>query len=93
MYLREIVPRDAADAMIESIANQAAPARFGRRNQQRYLMLSQILIHVEEADARLDQRISLFLVYFQNPIHPFQIEHYCATHGWAGAPVPEIAAG
>ncbi|MCY1457368.1 hypothetical protein D9M71_746640 [compost metagenome] len=60
-------------ATIHGVPNHASPARVRNVNPQLALLLLQITVHVEVADARFDNAKSLFLVDFNDAIQTLEV--------------------
>ncbi len=82
-----------ADAVLESIADDAPPPRRGGRDPQLPACGLQSIEQGEEADARLDQGVTELLVDLEHSIHPLQVEDDTAPEHRRGAAVGEIATG
>ena len=74
--------RRAAAATLERIAHGRAPARIGRVDPDIELVLLNVTIKVEIADAGLDHGVVNLVVDLEYPVHAFQIDDDAAReHG------------
>jgi|AutmiccommunBRH5_1029478.scaffolds.fasta_scaffold17335_1 transposase-like protein len=71
-----------AGAMLARVPHDAAPGGRCRIDPQFAADPLQVAIKLHVGNARLDQRISIFFVDFDDPVHPFQIEDKIS--GFAG---------
>src|SRR6185295_510519 len=77
-----ILKARVARAAIERVAHDAAPAGIGHVRPQANLLLLQVPIQIEVADAGLYQAEGLLLVHLEHAVHALQIEHHAAgVHG------------
>ncbi len=90
--IAERIRRPAA-AAVERVADHAAPARIGRIDPDVEPVLFDVIVEVEVAYARLDERIRVALVDLEHAVHALQIEHDAAgVHGRRAA-VCKVAPG
>ena len=82
-----------AAAVIEGVADQAAPTGVRAVHPNLELVLLYVAVEVEVAHARLDERRSVALVDLEDPIHALQVEHDAAGEIRGRAAVAEILAG
>ena len=87
-----VAVRRVPDAAFHRVADDAAPREVGHVEPELRVVLAQVPGQVEEADARLDQRVAEGLVDFEYPVHPAQVEHDGAGHARRGGAEAEILA-
>ncbi len=80
-----------ADAAIQGVADHRAPAVAGGGEPQRDLVALQVVIEVEEADARLQQDGAVLDVDF-DLLHPGEVDDHRAGYPRRGAAVAEVLA-
>src|SRR5262249_49980418 len=67
-----------AATTVERVADDAAPAWIGRIDPHIYIVLRDVIVQIEVADAGFDQGIGIALVHFEHAVHAFEVEHHAA---------------
>ena len=80
------------DAVVEGVADHAAPAEVGDREPQLVPACLDRLVEVEPPDARLDDGVAELAVDMQHAVHPPQVDDDRAAHPWRRAAVPVVLA-
>jgi hypothetical protein len=75
-----VAERGEADAVVEGVADDAAPAEVGDRGPQRQPPTADLLEEVEEAHAGLDDGVGELRVELEDAVHPAQVDDDAAAH-------------
>ena len=81
-----------ADAVIERVADDRAPGVAGHGHPERRLFALQVLVKIEEADARLEHAIAQRGIELQDAVHAAEVEHDRSRHARRIRTVPEVLA-
>ena len=87
-----IAIRRVTHSMIQRIAHHAAPARVRHVEPQFEAVRLDVVVEVEVADARLDQRVAELLVHLEDAVHAAHVEHDGARQHRRRAAVREVLA-
>ena len=82
-----------ADAMIERVADHAAPARVRAVDEHLQVAVLDVAVQVEVGHARLDDGVVALVVDLDDAVHALEIEHDAAGEVGCGTAVAEVAAG
>ena len=86
MGVEMVAHRSAPAAAIEGIAHGAAPAGIGGIDPHFQLAILDVAIEIEIADARLDQRVGVLFVDFEDAVHALQVEDHVPESSGAAPP-------
>ncbi len=82
-----------ADAVVQRIADGAAPARVGGVDPDLQPAVLDVAVEVEIGDARLNQGEMALGVDLQHAVHPLQVDDDAAADIGAGAAIGVVLAG
>lgn len=84
--------RRVADAVVQRIAHDGAPAIARHRHPAFSAIALDMLVEVVEADPRLDDAVSQLVVIFEDLVHPAQIQDDAARQARRGRAIAQILA-
>ena len=81
-----------AEAALEGVADDAAPADVGHRGHQPRADRPEVLVQVEEAHAGLDDDVPGLVVDLEHAVHPVQVDHDASVDPRDGPAVAVVLA-
>jgi hypothetical protein len=88
-----VAHRRVAATAFQRVADQTSPTGIGRIDPQLQLLLLNVAIQIEVADAGLDQGVVVLLAHLDDAVHPLEIETTLPVTVRRRAAVAEILAG